>query len=600
VTSSNAADSQHLTDTGINGTSEVRTYIWEGSLHLIAHNPILGYGPETMIYVYSPYYPSGLGHIEHANAAPDRNHDEWLDFVVFSGVIGLLAWLLVLAAFAYTGIVALRRARSRRSIVVLAAIAAVVVGHLAEASVGIDIVSTLMLLWTMFALTAVFYLRPELLGAATPAMEAAGDVPLGVPVAADAEAVRTPVGAATGSRGNGARGRASERVTGRGGNGRPPRGQARVAAPPVRTPGFERLNGAQQGWLAVLIVLALIATVGGAYLFGTNVQVVRADAFYKQGQSYDNVGAACLAAARNQPGGDACIFSQQYQGAQLANVAGQDLIPTALNYYQQATAAQPKQDMYYLWTGKTYLDEAQYYLAVNKKPDAFTQFSNAEQALLTARSLNPYNADHPMNLGRMYHGWAAYDPSKWPLADKYFKIATALALHNGRWWDEWGNADMDQAAHRPGLTAAQRTTLYRNALAEFQHACQVDDLLGDARVFRGMAYAALGMNKEAAASYAEALKVGGFETFAATGPSPVSAAVLENLITALATAHEYKALVQPTTALLPAAERSAAPSYLGQSPMTLAYSPSLGISTSAFSSTLQSISSTLRLKGLVK
>jgi tetratricopeptide (TPR) repeat protein len=363
------------------------------------------------------------------------------------------------------------------------------------------------------------------------------------------------------------------------------------------------LSGGQQGILVGLVVLALIATIGGAVLFGNNVQVVRADAFRKQADSYDNVGVACMARARNpnDPAGQSCPLSPQVTGRQLADQAGTYLFPTSLNYYQQAVAAQPNQDMYYLWMGKTYIDEAQYYLAVGNKTDAATQFTNAQQALLTAHGINPYNADHPMNLGRMYHGWAAeIDPSKWALADKYFRIGTGLAVTNGRDWDEWGSTDMDQTQRRPGLTAAQRTALYRQALGEFQHACRVDDQLGDARVLRGNAYAALGMNKEAAASYAEALKVGGFEQFAAPAPGLASPAAVQNLVAALYAAHEYRALVQPTRALLPSGTQSGSPSYLGQSPVTLAYSPALGLTTSPFSTTLQTISTTLRQKGLLK
>src|SRR5205085_8683140 len=44
------------------------------------------------------------------------------------------------------------------------AMGAVVVGHLAEASVGIPIVSTLMLLWTLFGLATVLYAHRELIG----------------------------------------------------------------------------------------------------------------------------------------------------------------------------------------------------------------------------------------------------------------------------------------------------------------------------------------------------------------------------------------------------------------------------------------------------
>jgi tetratricopeptide (TPR) repeat protein len=259
--------------------------------------------------------------------------------------------------------------------------------------------------------------------------------------------------------------------------------------------------------------------------------------------------------------------------------------------------------MYYLWMGKTYLDQAHYYLMVRQQANAIASFQSAKNVLLEAHALNPHNADHPMNLARMFAGWARIDPSKWALADQYFGIAIGLAPHNGRWADEWGNADMAQAAPsvQPGLTSAQRTALYRQALQAFQHACKVDDLLGDARVYRGNAYEALGQHRQAAASYAEALKVGGFEQFAPPSSAmATSPAVVQDLVSALYSAHDYRGLVQSTVQLLPSSLRAAAPAYLQQSPLTLAYSPTLGLETPPFAQTLQAISSTLRQKGLVK
>lgn len=214
-----------------------------------------------------------------------------------------------------------------------------------------------------------------------------------------------------------------------------------------------------------------------------------------------------------------------------------------------------------------------------------------------------------MNLGRMYHGWAGIDPSKWVLMDHYFRIGANLAPHNGRFSDEWGAADLQEAG-RVGLTPAQRTARYRQALGIFQHACAVDDLLGDARVYRGQAKERLGLYRQAAASYAQALQIVHFEIFntgqypaqpqyslTVSGPPP---AVVEFLTNALYEAHAYKSLVQPTSQLLPPNQRGAGPSYLGQSPMTLAYSPTLRLATSPFSATLQTISIALRQKGLVK
>ena len=79
-----------------------------------------------------------------------------------------------------------------------------------------------------------------------------------------------------------------------------------------------------------------------------------------------------------------------------------------------------------------------------------------------------------------------------------------------------------------------------------------------------------------------------------------SPAVVQDLVSALYSAGAYRGLVQPTVQLLPPRLRPQAPRYLRQSPLTLAYSPTLGLTSSPFTQTLQTISATLRHKGLVK
>lgn len=602
--SSSAQDTAHLTDLAINGSSEVRVFIWKGSVGLIKERPLLGWGPETMIYVYSKYYLSGLGHIERANAAPDRNHDEWLDFLVFSGVIGLAAWLAILGVAAWIGIRVLRRARSMRAVILTAAIAASVVGHLAEATVGIDIVSTLMLLWMLFAMVTVLYARPELLSApavrAIPGMEPRPAL-VGIGIGVDMPAM-VASGAASAREARAG----SQRARPRGPNGRTARGPAVTGPPSVS---LDRLSGAQQGGLVGLIVLTLAAFVVGSLLFVNNVQVVRADNLYKMAQGNDGVGSDCLSHAANPQYVGLCQIGSQYTQRQAADYAGVTLVPTAIAQLQEAIGEQPNQDMYYLWLGKAYLDEARYHELIGGSAEAVPWFQKARDILISARALNPRNADHPMNLARMFAGWAQLDPTKWPLADQYFHIATALAVHNGRWWDEWGATDLRQVDQRSGLTAPQRTALYHQALAAFQHAASVDDLLGDARVYTGQAYERLGRFDQAARSYADALRVGGFEIFDAPpyaalpqvpagAPTPPAPSVVQFLVSALSTAHDYTALVRPTNQLLPSGASGQEPAYLGESPMTLAYSPTLGLTTSSFAQTLQAISTTLRQKGL--
>jgi len=614
ATSSSNADSAHLTSVN-DGDARVRIFIWQGTIPLVLKDGIdkllIGHGPETMIYAYSPYYPSGLGHLERANAAPDRNHDQWLDFIVFSGVFGLLAWLGVLGSFAFALYRVFRRPITLRAAVVLAAAAAVFIGNSVEASVGIPIVSTLMLLWTMFALGVVFYLRPEL------SASAQGVVAAAQAVATSASAAAVPAGAAAATAGAaGGRGRAGTATA-----QRPRRGQA--PQPVARAASFENLSGRQQGGLLGFILLGLLATVGAYLLFANNIQVVRADVSYKNAQAYDNVGTACLTRAvyPTDPAGQACPAGQAKQQTILdavgnPNGSGPMFIPTAINLYQDAINAQPGQDMYYLWQGKAYLDEARYYQVIGQKANIIAQFQNAENVLKQAAALNPYNADHPMNLARMFSYWASIDPTQWKNADDYYRKATHLARHNGRWWDEWAKADMDQVAPQKGQPApdpAKQKASLTQAIYAANHACEVDDLLGDARIYRGNAEQQLAqvvtdpaqknrLTTQARDSYAAALRIGGFEKFSAQQ-------ALQEVISANLALNDYKALVRPIQVQLNGGLVSASPMALAESqlpgagptstPVYSATSP-YSLTTSQFGASLQAISATLRQKGLVK
>ncbi|MDY6875945.1 MAG: tetratricopeptide repeat protein [Chloroflexota bacterium] len=100
------------------GTGRVRDLIWEGGLQLILpHEPIqypptraypeghpdffntlrplVGYGPEAMYVAYNPFYPPLLGHHEARTASPDRSHNETLDSLIITGLLGFIAYLWI-------------------------------------------------------------------------------------------------------------------------------------------------------------------------------------------------------------------------------------------------------------------------------------------------------------------------------------------------------------------------------------------------------------------------------------------------------------------------------------------------------------------------
>lgn len=89
------------------GTGKVRVLIWDGAIDLITSDPYrmaVGWGPESMHWVYNPFYPPELGNYESRNASPDRSHNETLDALVTTGVVGLVAYLWLFTSVFYYGL----------------------------------------------------------------------------------------------------------------------------------------------------------------------------------------------------------------------------------------------------------------------------------------------------------------------------------------------------------------------------------------------------------------------------------------------------------------------------------------------------------------
>lgn len=115
------------------GTGKVRTLIWEGVVELMlphepiglpddkdslnAIRPLVGYGPESMIVAYNPFYPPDLAHHERRNATPDRSHNETFDALVITGFIGFVVYFslfisLFYHSFKWLGLIANTRDRN--------------------------------------------------------------------------------------------------------------------------------------------------------------------------------------------------------------------------------------------------------------------------------------------------------------------------------------------------------------------------------------------------------------------------------------------------------------------------------------------------------
>jgi tetratricopeptide (TPR) repeat protein len=392
------------------GTGKVRVLIWRGDEHaggavaLILSDPfrtVFGWGPESMFVAYNRYYPPALAGVEARGASPDRSHQAILDELVTKGFLGLVSYLYLLIAFIFLAWRVIRQSADWHYEVLAIATLSVVVSHFAEAFVGIPIVSTLMMFWLTLGVTVV---AGHLAGVYT-----LGGEPAPAPAVAQPEPVKA-------SAGQGKRKAAQPKRVGRGGSSAGRRGQ--------------QAGGA--AWLVYTLIIVL--TLAGVWAL--NVNVVRADMRFQQGQAFG-------------AGGD----------------PQQQLV--AFSRYLDAIRLDEDEDFYYLNFGRTLMalsdikrqqlqgqlgepmpdasindllnqssESAQAYL-FNQSPLGILSY--AEAALLRARQLNPRNKDHYANLARLNSFWYTItgDQQKLYAAEDWYRQAAEVAPQDVVIKTEW-------------------------------------------------------------------------------------------------------------------------------------------------------------------
>ncbi len=149
----------------------------------------------------------------------------------------------------------------------------------------------------------------------------------------------------------------------------------------------------------------------------------------------------------------------------------------ATGLYQRSLQLTPSEDHYYLFLGRSYLEQAKATEATSEQDSLVLQ---AERDLKVAQSINPLNTDHTANLARLYSWWAGQATSITTKADRaqtasnYYATSLTLSPNNSTLWDEWAVLYM-QLLNQPQV-----------ALEKLNHALSLDPkysftqgLLGD-------------------------------------------------------------------------------------------------------------------------
>ena len=147
----------------VQGSTAARLAIWQGTSDLIRHRPLIGYGPDALGLVFPRVFPPQLVYYQGREFFVDRAHNLLLDWVVTTGIPGLLAFLLLLAAFVLVVRKGLLRTHTARKRIMLIAILAAVMGNLANNMVSFDVTPTAVAAWLLMGMGVALASPPALL-----------------------------------------------------------------------------------------------------------------------------------------------------------------------------------------------------------------------------------------------------------------------------------------------------------------------------------------------------------------------------------------------------------------------------------------------------
>jgi len=155
-----------------------------------------------------------------------------------------------------------------------------------------------------------------------------------------------------------------------------------------------------------VIALVVLATLAGAAAVMTNLRPIQADIVYKQANPYE----------------------------------GKKQWLVAIEHYKHAIELALKEDFYYLYLGRAYLEYAG---TLDEPQTRDAVLRETERTLVQAREINPLNTDHSANLARMYRRWADFAADAelrqelLQHSSENYRIATTLSPQNAILWNEW-------------------------------------------------------------------------------------------------------------------------------------------------------------------
>ncbi len=158
---------------------------------------------------------------------------------------------------------------------------------------------------------------------------------------------------------------------------------------------WPRLKGVRQaGEMPAFIALLLLIPLGFVVVYNTNVRIIHADIVYKRGDPWEK------------------------QAARSGEPQGWD---NAIAIYERAIELAPREDFYYLFLGRAYLEKSS--LLGDDTAAREQLLDTANERLIEAQQINPLNTDHTANLARLNTRWA--DATTADERETHVKVAKA-------------------------------------------------------------------------------------------------------------------------------------------------------------------------------
>ena len=85
----------------ITDSTKIRFIVWKGAIEAFKQNPIFGSGVETFAFTYYKYRPAEHNMISEWDYLYNKAHNEYLNYLATTGIVGLGTYLLMIGYFLY-------------------------------------------------------------------------------------------------------------------------------------------------------------------------------------------------------------------------------------------------------------------------------------------------------------------------------------------------------------------------------------------------------------------------------------------------------------------------------------------------------------------